>query len=399
MTLAIHVSRFSEEIPAHVIEDIRYHPEQFLVTMVSLCVIDSDHCYQTETKLYTRAELKTHCLEDLLGIFMSRVGSLDKMTVLRSGYLADTLYSDVASVQPNRAYDFEKEFEMILKTFGGEKRILKAENVAYITLTEDRALELRDVENNVATFLDEHSTHKNATAGVYTRDTDWVNSDPNSVRIQQLQNLKGRPGVSSSGIIKATFRDPAQWEFEAKNEGAKDGRSLSDSGIRPRPTFLGAPSNTFSRFSTTQSPQRSANLSDPDSAIGDVEDQSSPKRTEYCLFTAQEEQKSMNGSVSSPAPLTSSLSTKSSSPESPEPPPSNINSTHMKILEAAWKDDWLELYNTKWPVPTYLAQKVKERATIYHSVEDWGEHTNSNHAPMPRLLKVHDHVRNTLHHL
>ena len=68
----------------------------------------------------------------------------------------------------------------------------------------------------------------------------------------------------------------------------------------------------------------------------------------------------------------------------------------VEILGQIWKDGHLELYDTKWPIPTRLAQLASDRALIHVVTNDWENQTETT--PV-YLTKVYKDVRNTLYYV
>jgi hypothetical protein len=70
----------------------------------------------------------------------------------------------------------------------------------------------------------------------------------------------------------------------------------------------------------------------------------------------------------------------------------------IEILAHVWKDDHLELYETKWPIPTYLAHLALDRAHCHLVTNDWVTTKGGQTAPV-FLPEVHEKVRDTLYYV
>ena len=74
----------------------------------------------------------------------------------------------------------------------------------------------------------------------------------------------------------------------------------------------------------------------------------------------------------------------------------DVAPVEVEILGQIWKDGHLELYDTKWPIPTHLAQLASDRALIHVVTNDWENQTETT--PV-YLTKVYKDVRNTLYYV
>jgi hypothetical protein len=78
--------------------------------------------------------------------------------------------------------------------------------------------------------------------------------------------------------------------------------------------------------------------------------------------------------------------------------PDDVTAKCIEILAHVWKDDHLELYDTKWPIPTYLAQLALDRAHRHLVTNDWVNTKGDQTAPV-YLPEVHRNVRDTLYYI
>jgi len=98
--------------------------------------------------------------------------------------------------------------------------------------------------------------------------------------------------------------------------------------------------------------------------------------------------------------LYDSLLSSSPPPSISEPSGSKGDETppEVKLFGYIWKDEHLELYDTKWPIPTYLAQLALDRALIHVVTNDGKNKQNTQTTPV-YLPKVHKTVGNTLYYV
>ncbi|KAM0718563.1 hypothetical protein Q7P37_005633 [Cladosporium fusiforme] len=388
MVLSIHISRCSNQISGRGhSESNSKNTEQFLVTVVSRCIVGSVHHYQTEVRLCSRRDVNSHMYQDLLRPFWRKVGWLKQLTVLRSGFMSginSTIPQHELESQSNSSIDDAQDINQSLGLEVECKAIqmasaknVKAEDITYVALTEDKLLELRDSDDNVTQALDEQSHCRSATALVYTKDTVCLNSDSGSVKVQHVLKIQGCQGVRSAGIIDAILRHPtpppARQQTRQPTPFPQKPRkmlpaSLDGAGGTPRAT-----STAFKQGSELSpgSPQPSIKMGDDDQSL----------------------QMNNSGRIRSSNQANAKHFSLSSSSSNTNDNSSKITSD-MERLAAAWKDDWLQLYNTKWPVTTYLAHKAKDRAMAHLSII--GTEDQATTVPLPR---IDEKVRETLYYL
>ncbi|KAF2770637.1 hypothetical protein EJ03DRAFT_60229 [Teratosphaeria nubilosa] len=73
-----------------------------------------------------------------------------------------------------------------------------------------------------------------------------------------------------------------------------------------------------------------------------------------------------------------------------------VSESELQLLTEAFHDDLLKLHNTKWPIPTYLAQKGSKRAIVNMESDRWNEDIPT--APY-KLHEVHERLKGTLYFL
>jgi hypothetical protein len=74
----------------------------------------------------------------------------------------------------------------------------------------------------------------------------------------------------------------------------------------------------------------------------------------------------------------------------------NVTPPEVEIFGHIWKDVHLELYDIKWPIPTYLAQLASYRALVHVVTNDWDNQTEATPVYLPN---VHKYVRDTLYYV
>ena len=115
----------------------------------------------------------------------------------------------------------------------------------------------------------------------------------------------------------------------------------------------------------------------------------------------------LHHAADSASPSSRSIKRKLSQPQADNPtdghhgdPPDasilDVAPVEVEILGQIWKDGHLELYDTKWPIPTHLAQLASDRALIHVVTNDWENQTETT--PV-YLTKVYKDVRNTLYYV
>ncbi|KXS94569.1 hypothetical protein AC578_7521 [Pseudocercospora eumusae] len=73
-----------------------------------------------------------------------------------------------------------------------------------------------------------------------------------------------------------------------------------------------------------------------------------------------------------------------------------VSDAELTRLAKMWTDESLDLYNTKWPIPTHLAHLALERAKIHLRTEAW---INSQNEAKCFLPAVHKDIADTLYYL
>ncbi|KAH9845427.1 protein argonaute 2 [Teratosphaeria destructans] len=73
-----------------------------------------------------------------------------------------------------------------------------------------------------------------------------------------------------------------------------------------------------------------------------------------------------------------------------------VSESELQLLTEAFHDDLLKLHNTKWPIPTYLAQKASKRAIVNMESDCWNEDIPT--APY-KLHEAHEKLKGTLYFL
>ena len=84
--------------------------------------------------------------------------------------------------------------------------------------------------------------------------------------------------------------------------------------------------------------------------------------------------------------------------QAPQQTTDDATAKSIEILAHVWKNDYLELYDTKWPIPTYLAQLALDRAHRHLVTNNWVTTKGGQTAPV-YLPEVHRNVRDTLYYI
>jgi hypothetical protein len=326
----------------------RCSAEMFLVSLVSRA-LDSSVDYYTEVKLYSKAEYGALNIGASIQHFLkSTTSSQQNLTVLRSGYVAGGSPQLVDERLLKENTDIAKACAVAGKAF------------TYATLSEDRRLKVRVSDPTLSSPGDKHKALLVAEPNVQedaSKPCFWVFHD--------------QEAVDGTGGIKVIFHHRT------------DTIPKADTPALPL------------RFADSLTPQGSTHKLRKVSRVAKpppspLQENRSPSPASKSTRTPniskrQTSQPQADGSI---AAANSKVPAQSVNPRS-------ATQTEVATLDHIWKDDHLELYNTKWPIPTYLAQLALGRARRYLVTNDW-EHRQK--APFS-LPEVHKSVRDTLYYL
>lgn len=400
LVVAMHVTLFSPQTQC--VDDagkLKKRPELMLTILVSRA-IDSSEGYHTEAFITSKKR------SNEAGIFEPFFNKFDgerprALTVLRSGYQVDGNDSKHREA-------LEDEEERVLEVY---KKDASHGTFTYIKLSEDKLLKLQ-IDKEALPEMDD-----NGNALVITHRASQQNSDKTFTHDLWVQNVHKK--TESAAAVKVAIKRVLATSTVASESNLAGPSHPQNATAATAPGLLSPPPPKQKRelsggidlhaglesgidFSPSPAPG-SAARDLMDLSLMDLsfpEDPDSPSPNSERMEFRQQKQRANN------LPVRSSNDSAAPSTTTGSPPKTSGNSStassditsHINTLAELWKDEHLELYGTRWPIPTHLAHLASKRALLHLSTDYQADARRCDTTPV-FLPPVHERVRNSLYYL
>jgi hypothetical protein len=368
LIVSIHVETFSTPGP-QVLDDGSLRnskSKMFLVALVSRAR-DSSVDYHTQVKLYSESDFEELGVTDLVRQFFDAIETSPReLTILRTGYLVDGSAAPSGSAGPDSpATPDSSTTTKVGRLINERNDIAKAYAqlpnhgaFKYAILSEDKLLK-------VSAGGKDCSPDGNNRESLLIAAFD-VREDKSQSSFWVFHNKKA--AVDATGV-KVTFLPEAVSSQTPDRNQHKHHAKLDLSNLSDRSVHTPTPRSRVvsGLVRTSPSPSQSPNSPSPEPQALDL---SKTRLTPQSLDNKPHD--SSNNPVAS--------------------------SDEVDFLNQIWMDEHLELYNTEWSIPTYLAHLALKRARMHLVTNDWEYEKHGQTAPV-YLPEVHSNVCDTLYYV